>query len=148
MNKAGVIITDGKKILGCLPTGKKDEGNVWDIPKGNIGHSEHPATGALRELQEETGLEVLHEELIYVDKFPIKKGNLFIYKTTMKSLPPLWSLVCSSQCIRGVRMFPEIARFQHIWISQIPFYFSGSLVPVLLYSLKKEYFSQTLDKEG
>ena len=43
----------------------------WDIPGGFLEEDEHPGTGAIREVREETGLEVRLTELLgfYMDRY-------------------------------------------------------------------------------
>ena len=43
---AGVIVTDGQKILGCLHYGEK---RFWDLPKGKIEKNMTPLETAIRE---------------------------------------------------------------------------------------------------
>ena len=45
---------------------------AWDIPGGFLEHNEHPEAGAVRELREETGLDIRITRLlgIYLDVYP------------------------------------------------------------------------------
>jgi predicted GIY-YIG superfamily endonuclease/ADP-ribose pyrophosphatase YjhB (NUDIX family) len=67
---AGALVTrDGRVLLAkrgiqpCL--------GYWDIPGGFLEEDEHPEEGAVREIREETGLEVRLTELLgfYVDRY-------------------------------------------------------------------------------
>ncbi|MFC7098417.1 NUDIX hydrolase [Halobaculum marinum] len=54
---ASVVVRDGDRVL----LGRRDvdpHRGLWGVPGGNLEHDEHPATGAARELREETGVRV------------------------------------------------------------------------------------------
>jgi len=59
---AAVVVRDGDRVL----MGRRDvEPNrgLWGVPGGNLEHDEHPAVGVARELREETGVRVDHDDL-------------------------------------------------------------------------------------
>lgn len=145
--KAGVIVTDGKYMLAGLPTGRKDIGNAWDIPKGFCHPGEDDLDAAIRELQEETGLDASISTYNFKGLYRYKEGSLAIYKILMK-LPPLKFMICTSQCVRKFKLYPEIGKFAYVPIVDLPYYFFQSLVPILLDCMREEYFSQSLDKIG
>ncbi len=51
----------------------------WDIPGGFLEAGEHPLDGMLREVREETGLEVRVRELlgVYMDRYAIEGEEIF-----------------------------------------------------------------------
>ena len=53
---SAVIVREGRVLLGRR-AGEPGRGQ-WDIPGGFLNPWEHPADGAMREVREETGLEV------------------------------------------------------------------------------------------
>jgi 8-oxo-dGTP pyrophosphatase MutT (NUDIX family) len=57
-----LVINDNKLLVtkDWIGNGK------WDLPGGGLHKNEDPKTGALRELKEETGLEVLPKDLEYI----------------------------------------------------------------------------------
>lgn len=61
--KAGIIITDGKQMLVCTSDNYEGNDHDWDIPKGTVEKNEQPMTAAVRELYEETGIELDESEL-------------------------------------------------------------------------------------
>ena len=78
---AGVIIITDNKVLLCLRT--KD--GEWSIPKGHVQVGETPVQGALRELSEETDIQLHPDELELVDfgtrtKSDGTPGVLYLYK--------------------------------------------------------------------
>ena len=56
---AGIIVTDGWHFLMCHP----NKGRWWDIPKGRVETGESYIQAAIRELQEETSLVAVEEDL-------------------------------------------------------------------------------------
>lgn len=54
-NGAGILFTDGKKIL-LLKRAEGDEENTWGLPGGGAKNDENPLETAKRETQEECGL--------------------------------------------------------------------------------------------
>lgn len=66
----------------------------WDIPGGFLEPGEHPEAGAIRELREETGLEIRPTEIlgIFMDAYPYGAGeehtlNLFYLAKVMGGEP-------------------------------------------------------------
>jgi ADP-ribose pyrophosphatase YjhB (NUDIX family)/predicted GIY-YIG superfamily endonuclease len=82
---AGVLATREGKLL-LVRRGVEPFRGYWDIPGGFLEEGEHPRAGALREVQEETGLEVELEEVFgfYLDRYTYQGeegGTLNIYFT-------------------------------------------------------------------
>ena len=78
---AGVIITVEGKILLCL----RSKDGSWSVPKGHVKVSETPVQGALRELSEETNIQLHPDELELVDfgmrvKSDGLPGMIYLYK--------------------------------------------------------------------
>jgi 8-oxo-dGTP pyrophosphatase MutT (NUDIX family) len=96
MNKtisAGVVVTDGKKILLCHVTG----GKHWDLPKGKLDPDESHLDAAVRELREETSLQVdpINLEPLGMFKYKHNKDlSLFLYR--VDTMPDTAVLDCLS----------------------------------------------------
>jgi len=96
MNKtvsAGVVVTDGKKLLLCHVTGNKH----WDLPKGNVDPGEEHVHAAVRELYEETSLRVSAESLESLGILEYKKTkdlSLWLYRVDV--MPEAAGLDCFS----------------------------------------------------
>ena len=111
---AVVIINRDGAILGCHGTGKPRESG-FDFPKGLVEENETDIQGALRELREETGIELDASRLIDagVHKHNKEKDiHLFIYRTD--KMPDIWSLECNSFFSIGEKQFPEVDFFEII----------------------------------
>jgi ADP-ribose pyrophosphatase YjhB (NUDIX family) len=62
-----VCVDDGGRLLMCRLSDITERPGAWTLPGGGIHFGEHPEAGALRELQEETGLIGRIVELLAVD---------------------------------------------------------------------------------
>jgi 8-oxo-dGTP pyrophosphatase MutT (NUDIX family) len=84
----GTILEQSGKILLLLRQ-KKDsvEGNTWTGPGGKVEFGEHLYDSMLREIQEETGIIVKRNKLIYLGEFYVKYPNFdFIHHVFSVSL--------------------------------------------------------------
>jgi 8-oxo-dGTP pyrophosphatase MutT (NUDIX family) len=73
--RAGVAVTKNGSVLGCHPTGEPS--GIYDLPKGHIDPGERPIEAAVRELREETGIEVDSGDLVYLGFYPYAAGSKF-----------------------------------------------------------------------
>jgi 8-oxo-dGTP pyrophosphatase MutT (NUDIX family) len=130
---AGIIITDGKYILGCVPFGKaKKTNNFLDLPKGNIEENESPIQAAIRECEEETGLKFKKSDLKDVGKFSYKLDkDLHLFLTMVNKMPSIDDLKCKSMVSMYGKKFPEMVGYEVIKISEIDEYFFLDLVKIL-----------------
>lgn len=55
--KGEILLLRRSKINDVMP-------GVWDFPGGTLEEGENPADGAVREVYEETGMHILHPELL------------------------------------------------------------------------------------
>lgn len=63
---AYAIITRGEEILLCRLAPKVAARETWHLPGGGVDFGEHPADAVVREVREETGLEVMVGEVAHV----------------------------------------------------------------------------------
>ena len=106
----GVVITDGNNVL----LGHVTKGKWWDLPKGGVNPGESFLQAAVRELREETGIEVDGAVLSPLGIFTYKpKKDLALYLWRVDSMPDPDSLECISYFTdkRG-RSIPELDSFQ------------------------------------
>ncbi len=73
---AGALVIQNKKVL-LAQRGVEPFKGFWDIPGGFLEAGEHPEAGAVRELLEETGLEIRLNGLLgmYMDTYG--EGNFY-----------------------------------------------------------------------
>jgi ADP-ribose pyrophosphatase YjhB (NUDIX family) len=62
-----VCVDDQSRLLMCRLSNITERPGSWTLPGGGIDFGEHPEAGALRELQEETGLVGRIRDLAAVD---------------------------------------------------------------------------------
>lgn len=95
ITSCGLIFVKNEKILLCHVTGK----NFWDLPKGIMDDNEKPIDTVLREVYEETGMDLYNEKekLVDLGLFDYKKEkqlHLFLYESNQ--LPNINTLECKS----------------------------------------------------
>lgn len=74
---AFAIITDSeKRVLLCL----RQDYDLWNLPGGGVEHGEAPWDCVVREVKEETGLDVVVERLIGLYAKPDSNDLVFSYR--------------------------------------------------------------------
>ena len=90
---AGIVITDGKRILLGHSTGN----DHWDIPKGIAEKEEAYIDAAIRECQEEFGLHIHKDQLNDLGVFPLNHfKEIALFKYTVDPLPDPESCHCTT----------------------------------------------------
>lgn len=70
------VITRRDEILLCrLSEQVMTYGGMWTLPGGGLEFGEHPETGMVREVMEETGLEVRPLDVVGVDAITRERDN-------------------------------------------------------------------------
>jgi 8-oxo-dGTP pyrophosphatase MutT (NUDIX family) len=127
---AGVVVTNGKKLLLCHVTGHKH----WDLPKGKVDANELHHDAAVRELYEETSLRVDSAVLEPLGVFKYKKDKdlvLFLYRVDV--LPDAAGLDCLSTFDSGKGIFKkEMDGFANVSWEKISKYVLPDMLRVLL----------------
>jgi 8-oxo-dGTP diphosphatase len=79
---AFAIVTDAEnRILWCLRT----DFNIWNLPGGSVENGEAPWECVVREVREETGLDVVVEKTIGIYSKPEENDLVFSYKCQVVS---------------------------------------------------------------
>ena len=75
------LVEDGNKIL--LQNRVKNDWKGYTLPGGHVEKDESFVDAVIREMKEETGLDIKNPKLVGVKQFPIKHGRyiVFLYKT-------------------------------------------------------------------
>jgi 8-oxo-dGTP pyrophosphatase MutT (NUDIX family) len=107
---AGIVITDGEQVL----LGHVTNHTYWDLPKGQVDAGENVINAALRECEEETGIQVPRHELHVLGLYDYKpKKNLMLYLWSVAQMPDPTTCVCKSKFKNGKGVWePELDDFK------------------------------------
>ena len=126
---AGVIIIDesGKFVVG-FPT----NGEFWDLPKGGVDEGETDFQGAIREVLEETGIDLSqYPEEAFEDLGCFRynqKKRLHLFLIRVPGEIDSSKLVCKSRVEKGTHSYPEMSHFDKISFSEI----LGKMAPSMI----------------
>lgn len=81
---AGVIIKHGDEVLLCKRSPNETLPNIWSIPGGGIENGESPGQAAIREVHEETNIELTTDlDLVGMidtkNEDGLKTGMMFVF---------------------------------------------------------------------
>lgn len=85
----------------------------WTLPKGIKDENETTAEAAIREMEEETGIKLDKEKLVYIGKFPyLKDKDIVLFKYKAEEIPDIKKLKCTTyfETADG-RKLPEVDHF-------------------------------------
>lgn len=144
-----ILITDGKNLLGGLATGKKDGTKTYDVAgKGCIDLGEDPLETAIRELKEETGIQLnskAKKSIVDLGEHPyIKDKNIHIFSLRVSEMPDISTLFCKSTFSMYGRELPEIKAYKIIPINEIFDWFYPSLAKVLNEVINDDWISDDI----
>lgn len=74
---AGVFVVKDEEVLMIKRGGKPNKGD-WSYPAGYLEYDEKPETGAIRELEEETGLKADKDRLILVSTIHLEHPDKYV----------------------------------------------------------------------
>ncbi|MBM3130177.1 MAG: NUDIX domain-containing protein [Chloroflexi bacterium] len=103
---AGALIVQENRVLLVLRAVEPFKG-CWDIPGGFLEAGEHPRDGMLREVKEETGLDVRVIELlsVYMDRYAID-GDDFFTLNHYYIVEPIGGTLRAADEVSAYRWFP------------------------------------------
>lgn len=127
-----IIINSDNKILACRAYGKKEPMRCYDIPKGKINEGESTYDAAIRETNEEIGLDLSYLNIIDLGHFVYNsKKNLHLYKCRL-DIPDLTVLHCDSTFEDNFgNIVPEMVGYKWVDLYEIDTTFYKSLANVL-----------------
>ena len=76
------LVQDGNRIL--LQNRVKNDWQGYTLPGGHVEHGESFVDAVIREMKEETGLDIINPRLAGIKQFPIENGRyvVLLFKTT------------------------------------------------------------------
>lgn len=118
MRKSAGIILKFKtgEMLACHTTGTPRKPGNYDIPKGEFGDGEEPLEAMLRELREETGIDVKQSDFASFEDtgmhYYLADKSLYLFVGTLKTDPDIKKMKCTSYFTdRYGRQQPEVNEF-------------------------------------
>lgn len=127
-----LIFNEHRQLLLAHATGQKH----WDIPKGGAEEGEGARDAALREVREETGLDLSRAALtdLGVVRY-LPRKNLHLFKTVMSTQDvDIDSCRCTSffrQHATGL-MTPEVDRYRWVDLADVSKFAAKSMTAVLI----------------
>ena len=123
---AACIITDKSRILVCHPTGAPWK-RSWSLPKGIIDNNETAENAVIREIKEETGINLEKDKLISAGIYPyrtLKNMHIFLYNIDTINVS---ELKCISVFEQKPGIFaPEVDKYAWIVYSKAAEYLNPS----------------------
>lgn len=141
----GVILLDRS---GRILLAHATETSHWDIPKGQGDPGEAPIDAALRELREETGIELMPERLKDLGRFAYRRDkDLHLFAARMEEGEvDLKGCICTSMfpSRRNGASIPEMDAFRWVMPGELDQYASGSLTRLFATALSLDELHRTL----
>lgn len=140
--RAGIVVVDGEKVLGCLPTPTIKYLNIerkLDLPKGHMQEGESPIEAAIRECWEETNIKFESWKLKFVNSFTVWDSPLFLFVAKITAFPELSELSCPSTFKKGVVRSPENCAYELVPYEKVKERFFPELVVPVQESIKLSY---------
>jgi len=104
----GVLITNGTQLLICHPT----HNVTWNLPKGRQDPGESFAETAVRELAEETGIELTIDQIEFLGEYEYKHNKqIVLFKHSVEQMPDVKTLHCPSLFDYHGVMTPEMDNY-------------------------------------
>lgn len=120
---------DGQILIGHT-TGQTH----WDLPKGKTEGDESFADAAIRECKEETGFNIIEEDLLFLGEVSYRKGKrLVLFFHTGEHKPLVAELKCDSTYTNKYgQTKPELDKFKYIDVTECREYLTDRMCKSIL----------------
>lgn len=145
MVSCGVLLFNHRReLLVAHVTGQ----DWWDVPKGLLDEGELPRLAAVREVREESGIELYAPSLVEIGRvkyLPEKSLHLFAAPWPHEALD-LSVCKCSTyfRCRKTGSLRPEVDAFRWVAFGDIPQYCGRSLSRALLTELELDRIAESV----
>lgn len=113
-NRVAAIIQVGDEILLGHAPNKKDGPNSWDLAgKGHIEIGDNPEESVIREVKEETNIDITKDDLWRLGSSKYQKGKMIFFLIRLKKKPD--DIKCISMFEMYGKKFPELSKFE--WVN-------------------------------
>lgn len=112
----GLLIHNGDELLTVHPTYAKK----WDIPKGELDENETFEQTVLREVKEETNLDIPNDKIRLLGKFEyLKHKDLILFEYKVDELPNISNMKCESTFMLYGTETPEVDNYMYRKIKDV-----------------------------
>ncbi|RZL89385.1 MAG: NUDIX hydrolase [Variovorax sp.] len=126
-----LIVNEQGQLLMAHATGQKH----WDIPKGGAEAGESAREAAIREVREETGIELAADSMEELGLLPyLARKDLHLFRVTLRTRDcDIAACKCSSffPHPRSGVMTPEVDQFKWVDIADVPSFAAKSMTALL-----------------
>lgn len=130
-NRVAAIIQVGDEILLGHAPNKKDGPNSWDIAgKGHIEVGDSPEEAVIREVKEETNIDITSDDLWRLGTSDYQKGRMVFFLIRLKEKPK--NIKCISTFEMYGKKFPEISKFEWVKLDEAVNYLYKGLSKVFI----------------
>ena len=130
-NRVAAIIQVGNEILLGHAPNKKDGPNSWDIAgKGHIEVGDSPEETVIREVKEETNIDITSDDLWRLGTSDYQKGRMVFFLIRLKEKPK--DIKCISTFEMYGKKFPEISKFEWVDLDEAVNYLYKGLSKVFV----------------
>lgn len=130
-NRVAAIIQVGDEILLGHAPNKKDGPNSWDIAgKGHIEVGGNPEETVIREVKEETNIDIASDDLWRLGTSKYQKGKMIFFLIRLKEKPK--NIKCISMFEMYGKKFPELSKFEWVKIDEAANYLYKGLSKIFV----------------
>lgn len=127
-NRVAVLVYfENELLLGHAPN-RKVEDNSWDFPKGHIEAGEDPKAAAVREVKEETNINIYPESLKELGTYKYSKGKITFYATKLAKKPE--DIKCNSYFEMWGKQLPEFNKYKWVTNDEVETHIYKNLISI------------------